>query len=113
MGSTQSLSRHRRETDDRVAAAVQQLHAAVVRRTGVSVPLRLWDATELGDEQAGFRIALRHPWSLRRMLTPPLDLAAGEAYVEGAIDLEGDPVAAMGLGAALEAGGLGAADRLA
>lgn len=62
------------------------------------MPLRLWDGRTLGPADTAFRIVLRHPWSLRRLLLPPSDLSAGEAYVEGAVDLEGDAVAAMALG---------------
>ena len=78
--------------------AARRVHAELEHRVGISVPVRLWDGTELGDGAAGFRIVLTYPWSLRALLRPPFDLAAGEAYVEGAIDLEGDPVAAMALG---------------
>lgn len=74
--------------------------------------MRLWDGTELGDPAAGCRIVLRHPWSLRALLRPPFDLTAGEAYVEGAIDLEGDPIAAMALGERIDARALSSIDLL-
>jgi cyclopropane-fatty-acyl-phospholipid synthase len=38
---------------------------------------------------------LNHWWSLRLIWLPPYDLRAGEAYVEGAIDIEGDIEAGM------------------
>jgi cyclopropane-fatty-acyl-phospholipid synthase len=83
----------RRKPED----VVRRIHAELERRAGVSIPVRLWDGTELGDQAAGFRVVLEHPWSLRA-LRPPFDLTTGEAYVERAIDLEGDPIAAMAIG---------------
>src|SRR5690606_27837460 len=56
------------------------------------------DGSELGDGGAGFRIVLHHPWSLRRLLRPPTDLSAGETYVEGDVDVEGDMIAALETG---------------
>ncbi|MDP8978788.1 MAG: hypothetical protein M3N17_09500, partial [Actinomycetota bacterium] len=62
-------------TDDRTAVELTvSIHAALERVTGVSMPLRLWDGTTLGSDDEGFRIVLRHPWSLRAMLLPPSDL---------------------------------------
>lgn len=82
---------------DPAAQAVRELHATLGRLTGTTLPLRLWDGTKLGDG-SDFEIALCYPWSARALLHPPLDLSAGEAYVEGAIDLVGDVVAAMAAG---------------
>jgi cyclopropane-fatty-acyl-phospholipid synthase len=61
---------------------------------GHDVPLRLWDGRELGPER-GFRLVLRAPWSLRAVLLPPTNLQAGQAYVTGAVDVEGSMVAAI------------------
>lgn len=83
---------------DPVSARVARIHAAVTEATGVSLPLRLWDGTEFGPTEAGYRLVLREPWSLRALLWPPSDLAAGEAYVDGDIDIEGDATAAMAAG---------------
>jgi cyclopropane-fatty-acyl-phospholipid synthase len=46
---------------------------------------------------------LNHWWALRRLAVPPFDLHAGEAYVEGAIDVEGDFEAAMAASARIGA----------
>ena len=46
------------------------------------------------------------------LLRPPFDLTAGEAYVEGAIDLEGDPIGAMALGERISARALSKTDLL-
>jgi cyclopropane-fatty-acyl-phospholipid synthase len=100
------------KADRKAQEAVRQVHAELEQRTGVSIPVRLWDGTELGNGTAGFRIVLECPWSLRALLRPPFDLAAGEAYVEGAIDLEGDTIAAMALGERISARTHGTTDLL-
>ena len=41
-----------------------------------------------------FTIGLRAPWTLRRMLWPPTELALTEAFVRGHVDVEGDLEAA-------------------
>lgn len=61
---------------------------------GAGLSLRLWDGTAVGDAAAGYRLVLDEPWSLRALL-PPDDLRAGEAYLAGAIDVEGSMVAAL------------------
>jgi cyclopropane-fatty-acyl-phospholipid synthase len=59
--------------------------------------VRLWNGATLpatGD--AGFTLILTHPGALRRMLLPPTDLTAGEAFVRGDFDIEGDLEEAVG-----------------
>jgi cyclopropane-fatty-acyl-phospholipid synthase len=51
---------------------------------------RLWDGHRVGRDDAPATIVLRHPGSLRALLLPPSDLAAGEAYVYDDVDIEGD-----------------------
>ncbi|MGH8901692.1 MAG: class I SAM-dependent methyltransferase [Egibacteraceae bacterium] len=101
------------KTPDRAVALVRSVHGELTHRSGMAIPLRLWDGSELGDPQAGFRLVLEHPWSLRLLLRLPFDLAAGEAYTQGAIDLEGDVVAAMALGARLDEHGVFSVGELA
>ncbi len=79
----------------RAASIVAEVHRALTARSGVDLPLRLWDGSVLGPEDAPNRVVLRHPWSLRSMLLPPSDLAAGEAYVLGHVDVEGDLFGAL------------------
>ena len=124
MGRTKDRVRPVGEDERRTAAAVASLHEQVRKRTGLDLPLRLWDGTSLGPPDAGYRIVLNHPWSLRRLLLPSgagtlfppwragsgQDLAAGEAYVEGDIDLEGDIVAAMRIGERLDRADFGVRD---
>jgi cyclopropane-fatty-acyl-phospholipid synthase len=60
--------------------------------------VRLWDQTEfLGSGRSDFTLVLNHPAALRRMLTPPVELALGEAFIYGDFDLEGDIFAAVSL----------------
>jgi cyclopropane-fatty-acyl-phospholipid synthase len=54
------------------------------------VGLRLWDGTRLGPAGAPATVVLPHPWSLRSLLWPPNEVNAGEAYVFGDVDVEGD-----------------------
>ena len=76
----------------------------LLAQAGVVVPVRLWDGTELGD--GPFRVVLEQPWSLRSLLVPPTDLNAGEAYVHGDVDIEGDIAAALHTIARARAAGL-------
>lgn len=76
------------------ARTVGRVHDRLARR-GHDLPLRLWDGRELGPADAGFRLALTEPWSLRTVASARDDLRAGEAYLAGAIDVEGSMVAAL------------------
>ena len=49
-----------------------------------------WDGTTWGRSEAPTHLRLRHPGSLRAMLWPLSDLTAGESYVFGDVDIEGD-----------------------
>lgn len=51
--------------------------------------VRLWDGTGL-SARANACLVLRHPGALRRMLTPPIELSLGEAFIYGDFDIEGD-----------------------
>ena len=51
--------------------------------------VRLWDGTELST-RANACLVLQHPGALRRMLTPPIELSLGEAFIYGDFDVEGD-----------------------
>jgi cyclopropane-fatty-acyl-phospholipid synthase len=74
------------------------------RERGFAV--RYWTGDEELAQPAldrGFRLIIRSPDALRRMLLPPSELAFAEAFVSGDIDVEGDLLAAVELGAALPA----------
>jgi cyclopropane-fatty-acyl-phospholipid synthase len=61
--------------------------------------IRLWDGTELSGDNgsSGFCLVFNYPGALRRMLTPPIELSLGEAFIYGDIDVEGDIFSAMSL----------------
>jgi hypothetical protein len=59
-----------------------------------------WDGSlerSEGEYAAQCTIILRHPWSLRRLLLPPTESAAAEAYFRDDIDVDGDMEQAMSL----------------
>jgi cyclopropane-fatty-acyl-phospholipid synthase len=87
--------------DTTTAAKVRDFHHLLRSATGTGLPVRLPDGTDLGPSGAPFRIVLHDWWSLRQFLVPPFDLHAGEAYAEGAVDIEGDMEAAMSVAEAL------------
>jgi cyclopropane-fatty-acyl-phospholipid synthase len=78
----------------RAADVVERLAARLAARRH-HLPLRLWDGTELGSDDRGYRLVLEEPWSLRALLVPPTDLQAGETYLAGSVDVEGSMVAAL------------------
>jgi cyclopropane-fatty-acyl-phospholipid synthase len=62
--------------------------------------VRYWTgAYDPGDPSRGsrFTLVIRDPAALRRALLPPSELALGEAFVRGDLDVEGDLEAAGGL----------------
>jgi cyclopropane-fatty-acyl-phospholipid synthase len=60
--------------------------------------IRLWNQEEIPAElDSTFALVLNHPGTLRRMFTPPIELALGEAYIYQDFDIEGDFYAAFGL----------------
>lgn len=87
------------------AAVIEQIHGLI---DGGRLPVKLWDGRTLGPEDAEFRLVLSSPQALRALL-PPSDLAAGEAYVDGHIDIEGDALAALSAAADLRDDGIDAA----
>jgi cyclopropane-fatty-acyl-phospholipid synthase len=91
-------------SEDDAKSAVMSLHDRIKRLADVDLPLQLWDGTQLGPSDAGFRFVLTDRRSLRAAFWPPSDLSAGEAYLQGWIDIAGDPIAAMAVGERLFAG---------
>jgi len=60
--------------------------------------IRLWNGMELPAGAAPvFTLVLNNPGALGRIFNPPMELSAGEAYIYGDIDIEGDFSAATGL----------------
>ncbi|MGH9117081.1 MAG: class I SAM-dependent methyltransferase [Acidimicrobiales bacterium] len=81
-------------TASRAVEIVDRLHADL-SSAGHAFPIRRWDGVALGADDAGWRLVLEHPWSLRSLLLPPTDRNAGEAYVFGDVDVEGSMIAAI------------------
>ncbi|HHC07991.1 MAG TPA: class I SAM-dependent methyltransferase [Actinobacteria bacterium] len=52
--------------------------------------MRAWTGEEWGPADAAATVVLEHPGALRALLLPPSDLTAGEAYIYGDVDVEGD-----------------------
>jgi cyclopropane-fatty-acyl-phospholipid synthase len=62
--------------------------------------IRLWDGTTAepaSGRRAPFTLVLTHPGALWRMIWPPGELTAAEAFVRGDFDVEGDLEAATAL----------------
>jgi cyclopropane-fatty-acyl-phospholipid synthase len=73
-------------------------------RSKVNLPLRveLWNGEQLdlSDEQPRVKIRVPSPGGLRYLLSPSLD-SLGEAYVEGALEIEGSSADMIQMGNAL------------
>ena len=65
---------------------------------------RLWDGTVVafGAGPPAFTVVVHAPGTFLKLMRDPTPLAFGEAYVGGAIDIEGDLFAAMHVANALE-----------
>src|SRR5512136_1635906 len=60
--------------------------------------IRLWNGLTLpAAGRSPFTLVLRHPATLQRMFSPPIERSLGEAFMYGDYDLEGDLVAAFTL----------------
>jgi hypothetical protein len=75
---------------------------------------RLWDGTlvELGHGAPVCTVVVHRPETFVRLIRDPTPLNFAEAYVESALDLEGDLFAAMKVADAMEEIRLGLRDRL-
>lgn len=91
---------------DDPARVTRRVHGMLGQAGGINLPVTLWDGTRLGPSEGPYRIVLNAPWSARSLLLPPTDKAAGEAYVSGDVDVDGDLFAALHALADLHAGHL-------
>jgi cyclopropane-fatty-acyl-phospholipid synthase len=75
---------------------------------------RLWDGTRVtfGREAPVCTAVVHGPDTFIRLMLDPTPLNFAEAYVEGAIDIEGDLFAAMGIANSIEEIRISFADRL-
>ena len=78
------------------------------------VAFRLWDGTlvALGSAPPACTVVLHRPETFRRLARDPSPLNFAEAYVEGAIDIEGDLFAAMRIANSIEKIRVSTLDRL-
>jgi hypothetical protein len=83
----------RRVQPQRAAAALVSVFG------GIAAPFafRLWDGREVtvGDGAAPFTVVINSPETFLRLLRSPTPLTFAEAYVESALDIEGDLFAVM------------------
>lgn len=86
---------------DRAAAVLRQVFGSL----DVCFAFRLWDGTRvaLGPGAPPFTVVIKAPGTLMRLLRDPSPLSFAEAYVEAAIDIEGDLFAAMTVADRIEA----------
>jgi cyclopropane-fatty-acyl-phospholipid synthase len=92
--------------------------AIVLRRVFDQVPtgfaFQLWDGTlvSLGDGAPVCTVVVHRPETFIRLMRDPSPFNFAEAYVEGALDIEGDLFAAMNVANAMEEIRLSWRDRL-
>lgn len=92
--------------------------AIVLRRVFDQVPtgfaFQLWDSTlvPLGDGAPVCTVVVHRPETFIRLMRDPTPYTFAAAYVEGALDLEGDLFAAMKIADAMEEIRLSYRDRL-
>lgn len=97
---------------------LSDLAASVLRQVFAKVQgdfaFRLWNGTtaEFGTGAPAFTVVIHSAETFLRLMRDPTPLAFGEAYVESAIDIEGDLFAAMHVANSLENMRLPLAERL-
>jgi hypothetical protein len=98
------------QLSDRAAGVLRQVFADVQ----ADFDFRLWDGTRVafGSGAPAFTVLIHAPDTFLRLMRDPTPLTFGEAYVESAIDIEGDLFAAMHVANALEAIRIPLAQRL-
>jgi len=100
-----------RSVGSRRAAAI--LHRLFGHLEG-GLAFRLWDGTRvaLGSGPPVCTVVMHRPETFIRLVRDPTPLNFAEAYVESAIDIEGDLFAAMSIANAVEDIRLSVVDRL-
>ena len=89
-----------RPSPDRAASILRQ----VFGRLPSAFAFRLWDGREVrfGSDEPVCTAVIKTPETFVRLVRDPSPYNFAVAYVEGAIDLEGDLFAAMGVANAVE-----------
>ena len=90
-----------RRVSSRRAAGILQ---SVFDHVPTGFAFRLWDGTlvPLGGSAPACTVVVHHPETFVRLMRDPSPFNFAEAYVEGAIDLEGDLFAAMSVANSIE-----------
>jgi len=89
--------------DDEILALNRDVYDTLTSLTDAPAPaFRTWTGETWGPEDAAATLVLNHESALRVMFMPPSDLVAGEAYIFGDIDIEGDIFAALAFGSGLD-----------
>jgi cyclopropane-fatty-acyl-phospholipid synthase len=89
--------------EDELLRLNQDVYETLTTLTDAPPPaVRTWTGETWGPEDAAATLVLMHESALRVMFLPPSDLVAGEAYIFGDIDIEGDIFAALTFGAGLD-----------
>ena len=90
----------RRVQSRRAAAALTSVFGGIA----VSFAFRLWDGREVtvGQGPPPFTVVIKSPETFVRLLRSPTPLTFAEAYVESALDIEGDLFAAMAVADVVE-----------
>ena len=88
------------QLSDRAAGVLRQVFADVQ----AAFAFRLWDGTlvPFGSGAPAFTVVIHAPETFMRLMRDPTPLTFGEAYVQSAIDIEGDLFAAMHVANTLE-----------
>jgi hypothetical protein len=85
---------------ERAAGVLRQIFAGVQ----ANFAFRLWDGTlvPFGAGPAAFTVVIHQPETFIRLMRDPTPMTFGEAYVESALDIDGDMFVAMEVANALE-----------
>jgi hypothetical protein len=89
---------------DRLSARAGDVLREVFATVHADFAFRLWDGAlvPFGAGPPAFTVVIHAPETFLRLMRDPTPLAFGEAYVGGAIDIEGDMFAAMHVANVLE-----------
>ena len=89
--------------DEDVLSLNRDVYETLTSLTDAPPPaVRTWTGETWGPDDAAATLVLTHESALRVMFLPPSDLVAGEAYIFGDVDIEGDIFAALAFGAGLD-----------
>ncbi|MEK7371944.1 MAG: hypothetical protein AAB265_10860 [candidate division NC10 bacterium] len=96
------------------SGAAEGILRRVFGRLASPLGFRLWDGTEVrvGQGEPRCTVVIHSPEAFRSLMREPSPAHFAEAYVDSAIDIEGDLFAAMDVANELEALDLSLAERL-